>query len=516
MVKYPFIFVATFLTLVAGVSTTSQGRGFGGMHGGGGRMGGGARMGGARMPNMGGGARMPNMGGGARMPNMGAARMPNMGSARMPNMGGARMPNMGSARMPNMGGGMSPGAMRGAGGGLGGTRTNVGGLPGAGANRLGGNPYFTGQRGGDGLANLGHATRGFPGGPASGFGHAARTPGASAEKGGGLAAKTGPLGAIGDAKRPSEGQLSNFLGLPSDGGLHSLNHPAAGRAAGDRAAGDRVADRAVGNRAVGDRIGMDDRGHQRRPAADLARRGDLVRRDFRGRGFYNRDWYRRYPGAWFPRRWAYANVWAAMTWDYLNGWFDYGDVEPIYYDYGNTVVYQDNSVYVNGQDVGTSDEYYQQASDLADVGAVAPDADTTSTDGDDGEWLPLGVFAMSHDQQTKANLIVQLAVNKQGIIRGNYTATVTDDTKPIQGSVDKKSQRAAWTIGDNKTNVFETGIYNLTKDEVPILVHYGKAKTEQWSLIRLNDDGDPATKAADKDDSSTEPVSKEPTPPQKK
>ncbi len=154
---------------------------------------------------------------------------------------------------------------------------------------------------------------------------------------------------------------------------------------------------------------------------------------------------------------------------------------PIYYDYGNNVTYQDNSVYMNGQDMGTADQYYQQAQELASTGAAAQTTDDT-------QWMPLGVFAMTHDKQTNANLILQLAVNKAGIIRGNYTATLTNDTKPVQGSVDKKTQRAAWTIGDNKENVIETGIYNLTKDEVPVLVHFGKDKTEQWLLVRVKQD----------------------------
>ena len=162
----------------------------------------------------------------------------------------------------------------------------------------------------------------------------------------------------------------------------------------------------------------------------------------------------------------------------MNDWFDYGNQQPIYYDYGNNVTYQDNSVYVNGQDVGTSDQYYQQAQTLANTGQ---EAQTT----DDQQWMPLGVFAMTHDDQNKANLILQLAVNKEGVIRGNYTATVSNDTKPVQGSVDKKTQRAAWTIGSNTENVIETGIYNLTKDEAPILVHFGKDKTEQWLLVRV-------------------------------
>jgi hypothetical protein len=248
--------------------------------------------------------------------------------------------------------------------------------------------------------------------------------------------------------------LGSFLGLPSDGGLHSV---------------------------AGNRLGEDQRGLSRVPNADLARRADYVRRDFRGGNFYSASWYRSYPGAWYPAGWAYGNAWAAATWDSMGNWFGYGDEQPVYYDYGNNVNYQDNSVTMNGQDMGTSDQYYQQAQTLASTGA---EAQTT----DDKQWMPLGVFAMTHDQQNKANLILQLAVNKEGIIRGNYTATVTNDTKPVQGSVDKKTQRAAWTIGDNKENVIETGIFNLTKDEAPALIHFGKDKTEQWLLVRLKQD----------------------------
>jgi hypothetical protein len=54
--------------------------------------------------------------------------------------------------------------------------------------------------------------------------------------------------------------------------------------------------------------------------------------------------------------------------------------------------------------------------------------------------------------------------------------------------VDKKAQRAAWTIGDKKDDVMETGLYNLTKDEVPAVLHYGKDRTEQWLLVRVKQD----------------------------
>lgn len=137
--------------------------------------------------------------------------------------------------------------------------------------------------------------------------------------------------------------------------------------------------------------------------------------------------------------------------------------------------------------MGTTDEYYDQAQGLADTGAQAQTTDDT-------EWMPLGVFSMTHDDQTKPTLILQLAVDKEGTIRGNYTDTaVANDTQPVQGSVDKKTQRAAWTIGSNKDNVIETGIYNLTKDEAPCLVHFGKDKTEQWILVRLKNDQSTST-----------------------
>ena len=111
-------------------------------------------------------------------------------------------------------------------------------------------------------------------------------------------------------------------------------------------------------------------------------------------------------------------------------------------------------MYVNGQSMGTPQQYYEQASNLATTGAKA---DASS----EGDWLPLGVFALTKPGQTKSDLTVQLAVNKQGVIRGNYTDIATDKTQLIQGSVDKQSQRVAFTVGDNKATVVETGPLQL-------------------------------------------------------
>ena len=66
----------------------------------------------------------------------------------------------------------------------------------------------------------------------------------------------------------------------------------------------------------------------------------------------------------------------------------------------------------------------------------------------------------------------------------------TSIVKNVDGSVDKKTQRVAWTMGDNKSTVVDTGLANLTKDEGPALLHFVKDRTEEWLLVRLKGKAD--------------------------
>ena len=69
---------------------------------------------------------------------------------------------------------------------------------------------------------------------------------------------------------------------------------------------------------------------------------------------------------------------------------------------------------------------------------------------------------------------------------------MTNKTQVVQGSVDKTTQRVAFTVGSNTKNIVETGLYNLTKDEAPALIHFGQDRTEQWQLTRLSQDDNTA------------------------
>src|SRR5262245_25859372 len=156
-------------------------------------------------------------------------------------------------------------------------------------------------------------------------------------------------------------------------------------------------------------------------------------------------------------------------------------------DYGSTVVMEENTVYVNGESAGTTEQYAEQATTIADTGQKAKPAE-------DEKWQSLGVFAMMQGEETTAYNLFQLAVNKDGVIRGNYYNALTDSAEPVAGSVDRKTQRAAWTVGNRKSPVYEAGIANLTREETTMLVHYGKDKTQQLTLIRIEEpkDGQPA------------------------
>jgi hypothetical protein len=203
-----------------------------------------------------------------------------------------------------------------------------------------------------------------------------------------------------------------------------------------------------------------------------------VRNSFHDPNLYGQKWYGSHQGAWAASGWTAGTAWQPSTWGAVAGLCGYGNVTPVSYDYGVNVTAQNGNVTVNGQTVGTTAEFSQQAADLAAAGAKA---EATDTD----KWLPLGVFAMVRDEHQQPQFILQLAINRQGILRGNYTDEISDNTMAIHGAADKTTQRAAWTIGNNnKGTVMEAGLEDLTESEAPALIHKN-GKTDHWILVRL-------------------------------
>ena len=228
--------------------------------------------------------------------------------------------------------------------------------------------------------------------------------------------------------------------------------------------------------------------------------GDGIRNNWR---YYNRhnnwfggNWWSRYHPAWCGwhyRYWLpyypYSYWWTVPTWVGITNWFNWSTPtwqQPVYYDYGTggNVTYQNNQVYVGGQQVASSGDFAQSAAALATVDPPKDEEQAAAV-----EWMPLGTFAMSTgEKDTEPTRVIQLAVTKDGIIGGTLFNYQTDQTVTIQGRVDKATQRVAFRVGENDNLVAETGMYNLTKDEVPVLVHFGTGKTENFLFIRLSND----------------------------
>jgi hypothetical protein len=320
----------------------------------------------------------------------------------------------------------------------------------------GGAKATTGPRGGTAAGGARATTVTTPGGRSGTT--VSRAGGAVGPNGGAVAGgsrggvATGPRGT---AAGKRGGAVANF---PTDGGLaRHTSRAAVGGAAGAV----RYSTRHVS-------------GTHLRYQATAVRTGFVHHDCFRGR------WYTNHPGCWRPARWAVAGAaWAVCTWAVLAPWCGVSTT-PIVYDYGTTVVYEGDTVYLNGDAVASAEKYSEQAANLTEVGA-------TSKLSKEEEWQPLGVFAIVRGDETTSDQIFQLAVNKDGVIRGNYYDALADSTQPVVGSVDKKTQRTAWRIGDSKTTSYEAGLSNLTNDQTTMLVHFGQKTTQQWALVRIKD-----------------------------
>ncbi len=191
--------------------------------------------------------------------------------------------------------------------------------------------------------------------------------------------------------------------------------------------------------------------------------------------FYNHDWH--------PRYWSdNVNWWRRPYWNNVYTWLGWGpSYYPIYYDnYGYPIQlnydvsnydqsYIDNSVYPST---------YQQPVVAAPV---------------QGDWLPLGVFAVGSTPQEAAysTIFMQLAINKQGDIAGTYYNSATGQSFEMDGDIDPQTQLATWQISQGTSPaILETGIYNLTQDVVYVQVTFPGGSVQNWTLVRVDDSPD--------------------------
>jgi hypothetical protein len=204
--------------------------------------------------------------------------------------------------------------------------------------------------------------------------------------------------------------------------------------------------------------------------------------------------------------WGWGNPWAAAGWGAAAGWLGMDALNGAGYGYPATtqVVTSDNSATEPTNQVAdntTPETEYPaaEASQLANNGAQEP--------GTDARFLPLGVYSIAPQGSDEATGLVQLAVSKEGVLRGTFV-DAEDKDHAISGAVDKKTGRVAWTAAPNSKTVYHTTLQELTKESgpSPLLVssEHGQAK---WTIAHYKhedeaDDADDKSDGADGDDES--------------
>jgi hypothetical protein len=163
-------------------------------------------------------------------------------------------------------------------------------------------------------------------------------------------------------------------------------------------------------------------------------------------------WYANHPQAW-RYRYPHADAWAVARFGTAAAWLGLAATDNVY----------------------TSEE------------TTAEDASDDGQADEQGEFLPLGVFALAPPSEKNASVLVELAVSKEGEVRGNYYDVLSGQEQPIQGRLDKQTQKATFTAGSGGKVTFETTLASLTKPTGSVTLRFENGQTRKWALARFDD-----------------------------
>ena len=91
--------------------------------------------------------------------------------------------------------------------------------------------------------------------------------------------------------------------------------------------------------------------------------------------------------------------WAPVTWAAATSFVYATAPAPVYVDYGTTVVYESETVYVDNKPV-PAEKYDEPIVNLA-VNAEQPPPPIPPEEGQPAEWMPLGVFALAQEKKRR-------------------------------------------------------------------------------------------------------------------
>jgi hypothetical protein len=103
--------------------------------------------------------------------------------------------------------------------------------------------------------------------------------------------------------------------------------------------------------------------------------------------------------------------------------------------------------------------------------------------GDD--WIPLGVFGLMPPDASEYAATIQLAVNRQGVVRGYAVETATGVLHKAIGGFDRSKLRIAWTFPGAGAYKFEASVANLLQSESLVNVYDPvDCLVSAWQIVR--------------------------------
>jgi hypothetical protein len=184
---------------------------------------------------------------------------------------------------------------------------------------------------------------------------------------------------------------------------------------------------------------------------------------------FSASWYANHPNAWRYTH-PHADAWAIATLGTAAAWLGIAATSDAYPAVTENVYTSDEADNEQSTDEPANENPQQQNADQQNA----------------GDFLPLGVFAIAPRSEKDASALVQLAVDKQGQLRGNYYDVLTGRDQPISGTLDKKTQRATFQAGGGDVT-FETTLANLTARSGSVTLRFQNGQTRQWTLARFED-----------------------------
>lgn len=140
-----------------------------------------------------------------------------------------------------------------------------------------------------------------------------------------------------------------------------------------------------------------------------------------------------------------------------------------------------------------SDDYYVPVDDAVDtIGyeetpseTYAPQQTMANVAADTQEWMTLGTYSLTSNQNSSPSVMLQLAVDHAGELRGVYYDSFTNTTHNVVGTLNPKTKQAQWSFDTNQDVTFQTSMDQLLQPTGSVAVNFATGQ-QQWQLARVD------------------------------